>query len=121
MNSQKFVEAIQEAVISSTITVMRQILEKPPGRSPDKNLVALSEWYKSLGDQDKNKLLAIISKSVNSTVFGFFCVLDGERVIENGRNKGDLKLYFEKGGESTLLNDPNNGGILHELLGSRQF
>ena len=117
MDSKKFVSAIEDAVISSTILVIRQILEKPPGRSPDKDIVAMSEWYKSLEDSDKNMVMAIISKAVNSTVFGLFCVLDGERIIENGPNKGDLKLFYEKGDELTWLNDPNNGGTLHELLG----
>jgi hypothetical protein len=120
MDSKKFVKAIEDGVISSTILVMRQILEKPPGRSPDQGIVAMSDWYKALEDDEKNMVMATISKAVNSTVFGLFCVLDGERVIEDGPNKGDLKIFYEKGDELTWLNDPNDGGILHELLGRPQ-
>ena len=38
-------------------------------------------------------------------VFGFLCVLDGVRAIEDTEVKGQLKLYYEKENKSVLLND----------------
>jgi hypothetical protein len=52
---------------------------------------------------------------VIKATFGALTVLDGVRVIEDGADRGTLELRHIKGGESTLLNDPN-GPVLHDLL-----
>ncbi len=62
-------------------------------------------------------LRAALREVAESAVFGFFCVLDGVRVIEESPEKGDLELYYVKGEERNLLNNPN-GGELHDLFNS---
>ncbi len=60
--------------------------------------------------------MKVVSQSVEMAVFGFFCVLDGVRAIEDDFEKGDLILSFEKHGKSTWLNNPNDGHYLHDLF-----
>jgi len=59
-------------------------------------------------------LLKVVRESVTSSVFGMLCILDGVRAIEN-EDKGELKLYYERSGKSTLIND-NSKVMLHDLL-----
>ena len=52
----------------------------------------------------ENHTLIIIA--LYSIIFGFLCVLDGVRIIEDSEEKGKLLLYYEKNGNRQLLNDP---------------
>ncbi len=51
--------------------------------------------------------------AVNRAVFGFLCVLDGVRSIEEGQDNGRLELVYHKG-KSVVLN-PSEGEMLHDL------
>ena len=115
MDSEKFVHAIEQVVLASAVKGTQDILETPPGRSPAQDLLELSLWYKSLSEQDRKMIIKIISKSASNAVFGFFCVLDGVRVFEDGPDKGDLNLYYERNSESVLLNSPKED-FLHEMM-----
>lgn len=115
MNAQEFVEAIKVAVLDSSIHSVKEYVTCPPGKSPKKELVELSEWFNNNTDENKKKILEVIKLSVESSVFGFLCVLDGVRAIEKTQDKGHLVLYFEKDGIRELLNDPE-GDFLHDLL-----
>jgi len=59
-------------------------------------------------------VLEAVSCSAKAAVFGFFCVLDGVRVVEDGEDKGEFELLFRKGEVATRLNDPE-GELLHDL------
>ena len=115
MNSQKFVDIIKDVVIDDSIKSVQDVLIKPPGKAPLERNVELSKWYNNLADGEKAKVLAIIREAVESSVFGFFCVLDGVRAIESGENKGILKLYFENNLGQVLINNPNDD-YLHNML-----
>ena len=114
MNSEEFVDAIRNVVWKSTVSSMSKLLAKSPGRSPSKELIEKSNWYNSLDEDDREMVTKIIDESARIAVFGFLCVLDGARAIEDG-DKGLLKLYFEKDGNQILLNDQNRQA-LHDLL-----
>jgi hypothetical protein len=114
MNSQEFVDIIKKVVLESSVESTKKVLERPPGRSPSKDLVELSVWYNHLVEIDKEMVIKIVAESVRGGVFGFLCVLDGVRAIE-GTDKGTLKLYYEKGEERVLLNDQDRFG-LHDML-----
>lgn len=114
MNSEKFVDIIRELTIDDTVRIIQSNLIKPPGRSPSEMSIAISKWYNSLADNDKNILIHIVKKAARTGVFEFLCILDGAIAIEN-EDKGELKLYYEKGNEKILLNDQHKIN-LHELL-----
>jgi hypothetical protein len=113
MNSQIFIETIKEVVIESSIKGIEEILEQPPGRKPDQKLIELSNWFKN--NENQSIILSLVRESVEMGVFGFLCVLDGVRAIENKDEKGILKLIYESKDESVLLND-REGEYLHDLL-----
>lgn len=115
MNAQEFVDSIKLVVAEGAVESVKTTLHKPPGRNPEFFLKELSEWYNNKNDDDKLKILEVIRLSVESSVFGFLCVLDGVRAIEETQDKGQLVLYFEKNGQQELLNDPSRD-FLHDLL-----
>ena len=117
MDSNEFVESIKIGVEQSTFDGLKSILENPPGRSPSKELVGLSDWYKSLHIADKENLHEIIKLAAQHSVFGMLCVIDGVRQIESTYDKGELVLEFHKNGEKIRLNDPN-GEYLHDIFNS---
>ncbi|HKO81063.1 MAG TPA: hypothetical protein VJU78_11745 [Chitinophagaceae bacterium] len=57
----------------------------------------------------------LITKSVETGVFSFLCILDGVRAIDSTEEKGNLLLHFEKNGITTWLNNPDEN-YLHDLL-----
>ena len=115
MNTQTFIDAIKQVVIEESKIGIQSNLEKPPGKKPARELVELSDWYKSLDIKDRSMILKLVRESIEMAVFGFLCVLDGVRAIENTEVKGQLKLYYEKGNKSVLLNDPHEAN-LHDLI-----
>lgn len=115
MNAHTFIDAIKETVIEDSIKSIKSNLENPPGKKPDNKIVELSQWFNSANANDQSLILKLIRESVEMSIFGFLCVLDGVRAIENSEEKGVLKLFYEDGSQSVLLNDPNND-YLHDLL-----
>jgi hypothetical protein len=77
-------------------------------------LVRLSNWYNGQTKPDQEMLKKIIEEAADHTAFGFLCVLDGVRSIENNP-KGTLVLqYVSPEGEVSVL---NSSELLHELYG----
>ena len=111
MDAQEFVNIVRELTIDDSIMIVQSNLIKPPGRKPEETLVAMSKWYNSLADNDKSMLLRIIGYSAKTSTFQFLCILDGCRAIE-GEDKGELKLFYQKGTEEVWLNEKG----LHEFL-----
>jgi hypothetical protein len=103
MNSYEFVEVIKLVVRDDSINGQIEQLTKPSGRSPTKESLEMSKWYNELSEPEKRIVKLIISKSVDMAVFGFFCVLDGVRAIED-ENKGELELYYAREEQRVLLN-----------------
>ncbi|WP_020481193.1 hypothetical protein [Methylomonas sp. MK1] len=114
MNSEEFVNAIKIVVRDASISGSLKILTKPAGRKPDRKLVELSTWFNELSYSDKEMLEKVIKYVADISVFSFFSVLDGVAVIENEQDKGDLELYYVKGSERFLLNEPSNP--LHDIF-----
>lgn len=115
MTKEQFVDAIKQVVHDSTVSGTEQLLRHPPGRKPDAKLVRLSEWFNSLPDKHKQNVIDLVTLASDQSVFGFLCVLDGVRQIENEADKGKLKLQFEKNGSTVVLND-DSGAFLHDLF-----
>lgn len=105
-----------QPAVDGTIHVLTQ---GPAGCKPDAKLKALASWYKSLSDENRERVIEVVDQSAESAVFGFFVVLDGARVIEKPEDRGKLALWYEKDGRDTLLNYPK-GESLHDLFNAKQ-
>ena len=114
MTSELFVDIIRERVVERTIKSIKENIAKPLRRNPDKDLVSMSDWYKSLNADNKGMADKIIEKSVKSGLFTFLCLLDGVIAFED-IDKGELKLYYEKADTKLLINDENKI-VLHDQL-----
>lgn len=113
MDTQQFVDLLRIVVRDGAASEELSVLQSPPGRQPSADLQERSRWYDSLQDDQKKILSSIILDVADRTVFGFLCVLDGVRAIEDGPDKGHLELRYVKD-NSTLLNPPE-GEMLHDL------
>lgn len=111
MDSKEFVSALEryvrDAAVRSTITA----LESPPGRHVPTAVRDRSDWYNSLGDEDRARVREIAALAAHSALFGMLAVVDGSRVIDDIR--GQFKLLYVADKEVLLNSDSIS---LHELL-----
>lgn len=103
MTGDDFVKGIRQVVRDAAIKDSIAVLENPPGRRPRQQLLIQSDWYRALGSDQQELVKGVLRDAVDQAIFGFFCVLDGVRAIEEGEIKGDFELRYVKG-TSTPLN-----------------
>lgn len=114
MDAREFIAKIKRTVRDSAIDETLRVLQLPPGRRPSPELLKQANWYRSLSPEDQQMLSQVIGNAVNRAIFGFLCVLDGVRFIEDDEIKGNFQLNFIKNG-SKLLNGPD-APMLYELF-----
>jgi hypothetical protein len=114
MNNEEFVNAIRTAVEQSTINSL--IKEFEESKLPSEEFKKMSAFYNTLNESGKDVVKQIMIESVQSAIFGFFCVIDGVRAIEKGPGKGRLELWYKKESshESLMLNSPDSE-FLHDI------
>lgn len=115
MTKEEFISTIKEVVVEESIKSIQANLTKPSGRSPQKKYIIQSEWFNRLQNEDRKLLMEVVRETAETTVFGFLCVLDGVRAIEDSKPKGQLNLYYQKGEKEILLN-ASDETYLHDLF-----
>jgi hypothetical protein len=116
MNMEDFIHALKQVVRDAAIDESISVLDRPPGRRPPIKLQEQSQWYHSLKEDDKRVLAQIIADTSDRAIFGFLCVLDGVRAVEDVEIKGRFELRYLKDG--VVLLNPPNGIMLHDLYRS---
>lgn len=114
MNAKQFIESIIEVVRDSTISDILENLKEPPGRTPNKDLIELSQWYSSLTKKDLEYLKKVIAYSIDGGIFGLLAVIDGVRTFEDDGD-GILELIYKDNSKSIQLNNPSDE-YLHDLF-----
>jgi hypothetical protein len=117
MNNEKFVEAIKEVIVKGAKEGVKSNITKPAGRQPQQKYIIMSSFYNKLSEHDKEMLQLVIKESVEAAIFGLLCAFDGVSVIDD--YKGEYKLYYEKDGIQTLINDPDKE-YLHDLFNAEE-
>jgi hypothetical protein len=107
MNTQEFVKALKTVAVDNALETIFSQLAKPAGRKPNDKLLTLSVIFNQMSNEDKKILGQVIVMASNLAAYSFLGILDGTIQIEDAGPKGELKLFFEKNGESILLNNPN--------------
>ncbi len=115
MTSEIFVNVLKQVVRDQSVKNTIATLEDPPGKTPNPEILAISNFYKNLSVQDRQSVHRILELVADDTLFGMLCVLDGVRAIEGPGEKGNLELFFEKDSIRTLLNNPDLE-YLHDLI-----
>lgn len=118
MQSLEFIFAIRKYVRTRSISSTVHIISEPPGRAPKPDLVELSQWYNALDEHGKTMVRQLIELSVDMSLFSILNVLDGITPIEDDDEQGSFKLYYVKGTEEVLLNDPDEA-YLHDLYNAQ--
>lgn len=113
MDAREFVDVIKRVVRDGANSGTLSMLERPPGRRPSAEVSENSTWYQSLDEGQRARLSSIVRGAVDQAVFGFLCVIDGVRAIENGESNGRLELRYIK--ESSTVLNPSDGPMLHEM------
>ena len=116
MTPERFVSVVAEVVRDGAANCVLANVAQPPGRGPKRDLVAASEWFDRLGDQDRDFVARLCRETADAATFQFLCVLDGVVAIEEAGEKGTLVLqYVAPDGETRVLNDEQDE-FLHDLL-----
>ncbi len=115
MNPKYFVEILRKVVQEQSVNDTIENLEEPPGKNPPSELKELSLFFNGLSEKQKETFKKVLHQTAEMTFFGMLCVLDGVRVIESGDDKGSLELWYRKGEDTMLLNDPDEE-YLHDLI-----
>ena len=113
MTQDEFTKAIKTQTSDAATFGVRSCLERPPGRRPSERDRELSRWYKDLVASDQTLVMAVAQEAAELAIFSFLCVLDGVSAIENGPEKGKLKLTYEKDGSVVTLNNAEKD-FLHD-------
>lgn len=106
--------AIETSVFASAVDGTVRTLQDPPGRAPAARTMVLHDWYDGLSPEDKSMVAEAVRAAAATAVFGFLCVLDGIRAIDDPPH-GELRLTIidASGAERRL----NGGPIeLHDLF-----
>ncbi len=109
----ELVRALKIQTSDASLFGTKQNLEKPPGRGPSQLDVKLSAWYLALNDSHRGLVAQVAQEAAELAVFSFLSILDGVSAIEEGLDKGELRLVYVKGTDSVLLNKPG-AELLHE-------
>ena len=110
MNSEQFVDIIKNSVLRTSVDDTLENLADPPGRKVSAEILARSNWFKSLDKDQVNFLKSALHDSAHGAIFGLFAILDGSRNVDDGRFE-----LAHVGDSKTVLNEPQNIG-LNELL-----
>jgi hypothetical protein len=113
MDTQQFLVLLRLVVRDGAALEELGVLRNPPGRRPSADLQERSTWFNSLPDDQKRILSSILLDVADRAVFGFLCVLDGVRSIEEDGEKGYLELRYVK--DNSILLNPREGEMLHDL------
>ncbi len=115
MDRETFVKKIKEVLLDQSMDELINFYQSPPGRKPREKIVEISNFFNELNQHDQSMIKKIISDTIQSTIFGFLCILDHVRFLEDTNKKSTIKLYINDGEKDTLINDANDEP-LHDIF-----
>ena len=116
MTQAEFVEALRDVVLRRLGADISSTWSNPPGRFRSAERSARANWINGLSPQDREQVERLADDAAQAALFGFLCVLDGSRAIENG-DRGKLQLRYLHRNTTTLLASSEGEVLpLHEIL-----
>jgi hypothetical protein len=116
MTPSHFVEALQSEVRDAAAADTIAQIKAPSGRRPPEAIRKLSAWFNNLSNDDQQAVTEVAYMTAHNAVFGFLCVLDGVRIIDDGEQRGELELNYVQVGQANVRLNPSSGDPLHDLL-----
>jgi hypothetical protein len=117
MNKDTLVQKIKESLLDRGTKDLMVLYKNPPGRKPSQKLIRISQWLSTLKEEDQEIVRMVINDSIQSTIFGLFCILDGVRFLENEEEKTQFELYALLNSQRSLINKPD-AEPLHDIFNS---
>jgi hypothetical protein len=115
LDRESFVRAVFDGVYLAAIRDVRSILRKPPGRKPSPELVKLSQWYNSLGEDNQGCVDRVIADVADGAVFHFLAILDGVKPITDG-NEETVEIAIRSDLREIRFLTPGDGNDLHDIF-----
>jgi len=106
MNAKSFVRALSTVVNRAVEGGAIDVLRSPPGRRPPSETIRMSQWFNQLSQSDQHNVSALLRLAAEQASYTFLGVLDGLVAVEPVGEKGKLVLSYEKDGDATVINDP---------------
>lgn len=119
LSRRQFVDALAEVALDRVVDGEVAALNRPPGRKPRPDLVARSDWFGGLKDEDREFAVDLMRSTAYGVLHTVLCVLDGVAAIEDGPSKGRLRLLHDTTTDVVDLTDPTGDSDLHDLLAER--
>lgn len=107
MTPTQLVRALKLVAHESGVKGVLASLEKPPGRTPNAELLKLSDWYRKLPLGDKQATAMVADMAAKQAVYNVLLAFDGLLAIEPPGEKGELELSYRRGSEIHRLNPPD--------------
>jgi hypothetical protein len=107
MTQEEFVKSIKIIAIENVAKAVCSQLANPAGRSPSEKIKQMSAIFNLLSDEQQILINDVAVMAADLSVYSLLGIVDGTIQIEDAGPKGEIKLFFEKNGESILLNNPN--------------
>lgn len=119
MSPSEFVDAIKTEVRDAASSATIAQLRAPTGRKPTDDLKRLSEWFNQLSEEDQQTVGEVAAMVSHNAVFGFLCILDGVRPIQEGYQAGELRLEFVGDDKHSVRLNSTTDDMLHDLLNAK--
>ena len=108
MTSEQFIKAMK-LINNSGIAGLMEFIDHPPGRSPSKTVLNVSDFFHRLNAEEQKIFRDALNMASEKAYYSFLLMLDGLRAFEPAGPKGKLELIYHNadGTEHIVLNDPN--------------
>lgn len=103
MEQAAFIDLVRQTVLEPATSGTISQIESPTGRNLSEDRKRRSTWFRALSPDERAHVEYAIAQAAHAATFGFLCVIDGARVIEDGADRGHLELHHVKGKSATLL------------------
>lgn len=119
MKPSSFVDALKSEVRNAAASDTISQIRTPSGRRPPDAIRKMSAWFNQLSEADQKAVAEVAQMSAHGAVFGFLCVLDGVRAIEDGEQRGEFELNYVQNGKVSVRLNPLSGDMLHDLFNAQ--
>ena len=112
MDIEGFVRGLHTAVVAPEPGATLSHHAAPPGRArktPEQ--MDMADWIRSMDDATRQKTEALVRSAADGALFGLLCVLDGVRVIDDGR----FELWHVDGAGNRRLITAPEAEFLHDV------
>lgn len=112
----EFVRSLSEVAIDAVVLGELENMREPPGRQPAPDVLARSEWFRSMAALDQAATADVMREVALGAVHAVLSVLDGVASLDDAGTVTAFRLVWDRPAGPVDLTDNENGADLHDLL-----